>query len=201
MGDFADRFGDIVRGLISLEVNTIVKEGMSATRMPAPDVAMCEIATRYATWLQNHGRQPLTPSPPVKKEDFDSLASEAAAVRKLPGVTEGIAVMSTRIERSSRHLSSIYGKLVDQKAGPDPDELVQLRKIWEIGTEEVVVQTVVWIDGDAVQRIHPAYADKSHEQLLAIHAASVGVSLSYWKSLGELLVSLFNTVWTKLTGK
>jgi hypothetical protein len=61
------------------------------------------------------------------------------------------------------------------------------------------MQTVLWIDGDATQRIHPAYADKAHEQLLSVHTASVTASLSYWKSLGEIVVSFFRSAWHELT--
>ena len=51
MGDFGERFGDVVRGLLSLEINTIVKPGMMATRMPAPEEAIRQIASDYWSWL------------------------------------------------------------------------------------------------------------------------------------------------------
>jgi hypothetical protein len=199
MGDFANRFGDIVRGLVSLEVNTIVKEGMSATRMGAPLVALSEIAARYAKWLQKNGSQCEDPPDPVTPAYLSALVTEARAVKVAHPGAEGVAVMATRIERSSSHLKAIFDKITGPD--PEPDEIVQLRKVWEIGTEEVVMQTVFWIDGDAVQRVHPAYADGAHERLLAVHSAGVGVALSYWRSLGELLVSLFNSAWKELSSR
>jgi hypothetical protein len=107
--------------------------------------------------------------------------------------------MATRIERNTRHLNTIFDRLT--QAEPDPDELVQLRKIWEIGTETVVMQTVLWIDGDATHRIHPGFADPAHQQLLAIHSASVSMSLTYWKTLGDLIINVLSSAWEKLTSK
>jgi hypothetical protein len=196
MADFAERFGDIVRGMLSLEVNTIVKEGMSATRMGPPAEALEDVAACYASWLRKHGGHPGTAPSPVTASYFqDTLAVEAGNV-KAAAESAGVSVIATRIQRNAQALGKKFGKLVADD--PDPDEMVHLRKVWEIGTEEVVMQTVLWIDGDATQRVHPAYVDKAHEQLLGIHAASVTASLSYWKSLGEIAVSLFRTAWSEL---
>lgn len=198
--DFADRFGDIVRGLLSLEINTIVKEGMTATRMGTPIEGLGQIALCYGAWLQSHGGGPPLFVDPVTAGQFVSLAAAAAALKtKRDRLPPGVVMIATRIEKNSRYLSKIFGELT--RSDPDPDELVQLRKIWEIGTEEVVMQTVMWVDGDATHRIHPAYADKAHEQLLQMHSASVGVSLSYWKSLGEMIVTLFQSAWQHLTAR
>jgi hypothetical protein len=200
MEDFAHRFGDIVRGLLSLEVNTIIKEGMSATRMGTPLDALGDIATDYATWLQDYSGTFDPPPAPVTASYFlDTLAAKASGVRAAHPGSGGVAIMATRIETNSRHLSSIFAKVTGPD--PDPDEIVQLRKVWEIGTEEVVMQTVLWVDGDATHRIHPAYADKAHEQLLSVHSASVSLSLSHWKSLGELIMGLFKSAWQQLTAK
>jgi hypothetical protein len=199
MTNFADRFGDIVRGLLSLEINTILKEGMSATRMGPPQEALDEIAACYAAWLGEHGSGCTSPPEPATASYFkDTLAAQAAKVMATDK-SAGTSVIAMRIQRSSMALSSIFDKLVGPN--PGPNELVQLRKVWEIGTEEVILQTVLWIDGDATQRIHPAYADKAYEQLLNLHAASVNASLNYWKSLGDMVVSFFRSAWDQLTAK
>lgn len=196
MADFADRFGDIVRGLLSLEINTILKEGMSATHVGPPRDALEDIATCYASWLGKHGSNVPSPDGSVTASYFkDTLAVEASKVRAGPAAN-GTSVIATRIQRSSQALAAMFDKLVT--ADPDPDELVQLRKIWEIGTEEVVMQTVLWIDGDATQRIHPMCVDKSYEQLLSLHAASVTAALGYWKGLGDMVLSFFRSAWQQL---
>lgn len=199
MASFADRFGGIVRGLLSLEINTILKEGMSAARMGPPQEALDQIAACYASWLGKHGSDCKSPPEPVTASYFkDTLAAEAAKV-KSADKSAGISVIAMRIQRSALALSSIFDKLVGPD--PDPDELVQLRKVWEIGTEEVIMQTVLWVDGDATHRIHPTYADKAHEQLLNLHAASVSTSLNYWKNLGDMVVGFFRSAWSQLTAR
>jgi hypothetical protein len=197
VGDFSERFGDIVRGLVSLEVNTIIKDGMSASAMGEPREALHDIANCYWRWLHDHDSKGPAPPDPVTQSYFTDLAQAADAVRSNPASGGEVVVLASRIRKNSLRMT----KLFDQLTGPnpDPDELVQLRKVWEVGTERVVMQTVLWLDGDAVQRIHPDYLGKEHEQLLAVHSANVNAALGYWKSLGDLLVSLFQSVWHKLT--
>lgn len=199
MADFAERFGDIVRGMLSLEINTIVKEGMSATHMGPPAEALEDIAACYASWLRKHGGQPTAPIGAVTANYFKDLLAVEAGKVKAATSSDGVAVIATRIQRSSQALAAKFDKLLGPN--PDPDELVHLRKVWEMGTEEVVMQTVLWIDGDATQRVHPAYTGKAHENLLNVHAASVAASLNYWKSLGDILVGFFRSAWSELTAK
>lgn len=53
----------------------------------------------------------------------------------------------------------------------EPDEAIVLRKIWEIGTDVVLMETVIQLDGDVISRVrHSHQADAalqaSHRQLL-----------------------------------
>lgn len=80
----------------------------------------------------------------------------------------------------------------------DREDYSRLRKIWEIGTEEIAMQTVVKLDGDVVSRIQPRFADKDFEMLHKIHAGSVDVSLRYWNGLVEILVSFIGAVFKYL---
>ena len=64
-----------------------------------------------------------------------------------------------------------------------------LRKIWEIGTEEVVMQTVIHLDGDVVMRLQPEFASESGRELLQIHNATVQVAVSFWKVVIDMIGS------------
>lgn len=72
-----------------------------------------------------------------------------------------------------------------------PDELVLIRKIWEIGVEEIALQTIIQMDGDVVTRVHPGFATPHHEELHRIHSQSVSVSLSMWKELIGVVKDFF----------
>lgn|GEM_PF-4144725 len=72
----------------------------------------------------------------------------------------------------------------------------QIRKIWELGTERVVMQTVVQIEGDVTNRISPSIADRSNDRdyILAIHQQGVETSLAMWRSLVAVAKDLVSAV-------
>lgn len=82
-----------------------------------------------------------------------------------------------------------------------PDELVLLRKIWEIGVEVVAMQTVIQVDGDVMTRIHPNYLSDHYKVLHDYHNEGVGISLRYWKDLVNVAKDLVIAVTQGITGR
>ena len=74
-------------------------------------------------------------------------------------------------------------------------QVTRLRKIWEIGLETIVMQTVVQIDGDVVTRVDPDQLTRESALLLEIHNRSIGVSVGYWKELVQLAATLVKGLW------
>jgi hypothetical protein len=78
------------------------------------------------------------------------------------------------------------------------DQLALIRKVWEIGVQEIAVQTVVQIDGDVVTRIQSKYATEGGAALLKIHHDGVKTSVDFWKDLiriaKDLLTTLFGLI-------
>jgi hypothetical protein len=68
------------------------------------------------------------------------------------------------------------------------DELVVIRKVWELGVEEIVMQTVIQLDGDVVTRIQPQRGDEKHKILHAIHNQSVTTAIQFWNQLIGIVV-------------
>jgi hypothetical protein len=64
-----------------------------------------------------------------------------------------------------------------------PDDLMQLQKVWDIGVEQIVAQTVVHITGDVTTRVQDALRGAGSEPLFAIHRQSIDVSVSRWRDL------------------
>lgn len=81
------------------------------------------------------------------------------------------------------------------------NETVTLRKIWELGTEEIAAQTVIQLDGDVVTRIQPKYATAEFKELHQIHSQSVGTSIKFWKELVHLVKTFFEVIINKLFKK
>ena len=72
----------------------------------------------------------------------------------------------------------------------DPDVLVLVRKVWDIGTETVLMQTSVQVDGDVVLRVSPVLAEAKRKFFADLHAGCVQTGLSQWQGLFHLLGDL-----------
>ena len=81
-----------------------------------------------------------------------------------------------------------------EKANPSleltPAELIQVRKIWEVGTERVLMQTVVQLDGDIVTRIQMGREESKDESLHKIHRELVHLAIKNWQFMVNTLVNL-----------
>lgn len=77
----------------------------------------------------------------------------------------------------------------------NPREATLLRKIWDVGTEHVVLQTIIQLDGDVVTRIEPGLVRSNDcELILAIHGESVRHSVQYWQFLVQTLQQFFQSI-------
>jgi hypothetical protein len=65
----------------------------------------------------------------------------------------------------------------------DTNDLIRLQKIWDIGVEEIVAQTVVHVTGDVTTRVQEALRGPGSEPIFAIHRQSIDVSINSWKAL------------------
>jgi len=70
----------------------------------------------------------------------------------------------------------------------------QIRKIWEIGTEHVLVQTVIQIEGDVITRINPQVQHNEKRYLLDVHQRGIETSLKMWRELVSVAEGLVRAV-------
>jgi hypothetical protein len=75
--------------------------------------------------------------------------------------------------------------------GAPAAEVGFIRKAWDVGTETVLVQTMVQLDGDVLTRVAEPVLREERQGLLAIHRDGVEYSLKYWQGLFAVLVGLF----------
>ena len=71
-----------------------------------------------------------------------------------------------------------------------PDEMSLLRKIWDIGVEEVVMQSTVSLSGDVINRIQSGLEPKEAAVLLEFHREGIVSGTRMWKLIAETLVSM-----------
>lgn len=258
--------------LVNIEVNTIVKPGMTGRKMPAVGHAILDVFSNYDRWLCEHsgeinaawrvfgtrhkeafladvarkgeqskwwiledGGQLITeldvgtiydPDQPIEAGTFDTLRKRARTAEELHRVMtnagqpleKGTAVMLQRIIRNCDELATILrahgpGDAPPASAGTDPpsatlerssasgvtsagdadltpEEIVRIRKVWELGTETIVMQTVVQLDGDVVVRIDEARTAVDHQALRETHRESVDTALGHWRNLVDTVVRM-----------
>lgn len=196
--------------LLNLEVNLILKPDMTARKMPLTHEAFDDVATRYDDYLDEQavragGQRTRRSGGDVTSDVFRNLASEArerntAALHALDSAG-GTAVMLKRIERTSEQLARILTTEGSGSSRPGDgtwrpltrvkqEDLLILRKAWEVSTEEVVMQTVAQLDGDILTRLQPAYADAGHAPLHAVHARLVTTGLEHWRFMFATVATL-----------
>jgi len=71
-----------------------------------------------------------------------------------------------------------------------PDEMTLLRKIWDIGVEEVVMQSTVSLPGAVINRIQSGLEPEEAAALLAFHREAIVSGTRMWKLIAETLVSM-----------
>ncbi len=86
----------------------------------------------------------------------------------------------------------------------DLRQLMVIKKANDIGTEQVLIQTVIGMDGDVTTRISKSFAEQPITIIHQVHQQSISISVEYWKSLiqvvvklGESILGIFNPKGTK----
>lgn len=74
-----------------------------------------------------------------------------------------------------------------------PEQTTLIRKTWEIGTQKVLLQTVIQIDGDItcyMTNKFMQYPDGARQMLMDVHNNSIHSATSFWKSLFMTVANL-----------
>jgi hypothetical protein len=230
----AERLEALLEDLFSLEVNTIVKENMVATKVPNTAHALLDVARDYALSLNRLGAPEPLPDQvslavlhalrtraQARANALAGLPVDGAAAqiapdpgKELTDEEEAHLYLLHRIRDTSDQLKGLFLDARGQErtdgegaklrfdraranAFTDADlpltdaQRLLLRKAWEIGTEEVVMQTVIYLDGDVITRIRGDYARPDKRAMLEVHQAAVGTSISFWRGLVEVVRSIF----------
>jgi hypothetical protein len=199
----------VAKNLLALEVNTIFKENITATHVPSASHALIDIVNDYDATLRELGAAPAgQTSGTASLAVFDELRVRASAIHegdagaRREGVDYGPStlLMLCRIRDNCDQLKGIFQALEHREGAPPvftrsaaphvtlvPVEVMTIRKIWEIGTEEIAMQTVIQLDGDVVTRLQRAYARVKDDPVIAVHNSAVATSVGTWNRLVDTL--------------
>jgi len=92
-------------------------------------------------------------------------------------------------------------KAKEQELVLDLRQLLLFKKANDIGTEKVVLQTIIGIDGDVTTRIAHSFADKPIEFINKTHNEAIGVSVKFWESLVTVVVKLGESIVKYISNK
>lgn len=220
----------LAQDLSKLQINTIVKSNISGGNMPAVRFALCDLSTRYAVTLRRFGAEESKISKYIGTGSRKSFTAYASIAEKLKLQMERVEqsevpdyYMLQRIEQKSNRIVCILDRLQDENDHTrtelsnrlnnhrvedplsdlklDREQYMALQKYWEIGTEQIVMQTVVQLDGDVFTRIQEKYASSDYAALHQLHNNAVNTSYQYWKSLIQIVAQFLNTVFSTLMPK
>ena len=83
----------------------------------------------------------------------------------------------------------------------DSDAAIRLRKIWELGTDSIVAQTIVHIDGDTVTRFQRGMSQDTLTYYLKIHNQGIDTAVKQWRTLFEAFTALVGGVADRIFGR
>lgn len=236
MSDFQGQLIEVAHDLLAIEVNTIVKPNMTATRMrnvahtlldiigeydeellkeetsnPNPDKsfdttkgvalvdAIKQLSKRARTILAHKDAQP---SPDKPAAESDSRRYVITRIRDncdtILGLFDALAAREGSAAAGSQPVTRMNATIVDIPL--TTSERLQLRKIWEVGTETVMMQTVIHLNGDVFTRMNRQIAEGSPNSaiILDIHSQGVQKAVKFWNKLSKVVVGMFTALVTKL---
>lgn len=263
-GSWGDRLKLLGQDLVTIEVNTILADGMTGRKMPPYPEALYDIAKRFARYLCECTRLDLTdffaqaqaledgnaphavaaaddlkpsfggaPGVPETltngERDFRRLRWAAKQVidhqREAPAgaaLTPEILTIVHRVHRHSGQLELMVGGFAKSvrdtgligvdgtalyqglrtRTEPLPMlsavDLTRIRKIWEIGVDAIVLQSVLQLDGDIVFRADKNLDLETRKSLVAAHRQFVELGVTHWRAMFELLASLMGSALGRL---
>ncbi len=193
--------------------------------MPATRFALCNISTRYGTKLRQLGAQESEVSESLRKGSRQSFENYKLIAQRLQQELENVDkndipdyYMLQRIEANSSRISSILQrhnddnnyttdeisqklKEMEGSLALEREEYMAIQKYWELGTEVVVMQTVIQLDGDVYTRVLEKYAQEEYAYIHNIHNLAVNTSYRYWKSIIQIIAEFLSSVFSHLMPK
>ncbi|TAJ12073.1 hypothetical protein DMA11_14405 [Marinilabiliaceae bacterium JC017] len=69
----------------------------------------------------------------------------------------------------------------------DARDRIKLKRLYDLGTETIVMQTRFGLDGDVITRIEEGFANKPKQLVIDIHDKHTNLSINYWRSLINII--------------
>ncbi len=249
----ADDIGKVADDLLSIEINTIIKSDMSASKMPVTSrLILYEISRYYDFELKDFGiREPVywdfagmrsfqelqeraeigigklqNLSKDQQKDNekkikmLERIVSNSSNIvgmfkileknfkeknkdyREIPkkNIDELLKLKESNqlVPAASHYESKMWNNDIDRATMNqiddlhlDKDSVLMIGKAWDIGTEHIMLQTIIHLDGDVTTRISDGIFEKysvdTRNIILNIHNASINTSVGMWSTIVKTL--------------
>ncbi len=213
--------------LTHLEINTIIKKGMTSAPQPEEiEEVLYVLLTNYKekteVIIKRNELDFKTDEDKIHSyEEFYKVLDDMNKFMDSEGIRidEGDYILFMRMKSFCNYLYSrrnsikfkpepkvkegetIYTinlkNFCDFKLEMDTRDRVMIKRLYDLGTERIVMQTRFGIDGDVVTRIEENFANRPKQIVLDLHEEHTNLSIKYWQSL----VSVAKSLVTDLFGK
>lgn len=211
---------------LEINTIVVSDQGMTGRPMADERHALYDIARCYGAWIEavrsrydfGAGSDPWEHGPDASPGLRGSRVSFEQLDRSANQLLAGIATLTVdeqtvlaRIKKNSGWLAStlarkgvdnhlsraeINGQPGQQPIGLEAHERAHLRKMWEIGSQIIAMQTTVTISGDVVTKVQRGYDTTAHEKLHGLHGDGVRIATQTWGALvsaaGQVVRAIFD---------
>lgn len=230
-------FREVVRNLFTIEVSTIVSDGMTARKMPPVPIALLDIVGKYYWFLKTLEHTPAGRSTAEVLAGLDmgqrtNAAASFGLLREIAGqylsayhgpdsgftsqqhgILQRIYRQSMVLENTVERLAAdnperdVFGKGRAELMGMysactavtvRPEDLAYVRKAWETGTDEVVMQSTMQLDGDVITRLHRDYMSGDAEFLQQTHMRATRLAVETWSTTARFVADLVKGAFSAL---
>jgi hypothetical protein len=216
------RLGNLADALLTLEINTIVKAGMSAQKMPEMQAALSSLAQDYCRFLldRRNGFAPTIKDGDDTRAlaDSDVASGSQAAFETLRDAADAImrsgplaadderGPILTRIKSNSAQIAALLTGTDPRK--PPQELTILVHKAWDVGTELVIMQTSLQVDGDVITRLSPSMMSNDPDRLGSVdpafislvHNNALATATAQWRTLFDLAAELLDKLGDRLFG-
>src|SRR5262245_58175783 len=148
-----------------------------------------------------HALEPFTNRTDVREAETSAEVIPPEELSAAERIVEAIAGVTDRMEYRMQSTSIALAKIAGKRANAedlDARDLAVLRKAWEIGVDEVIMQTTIALDGDVVTRVDSRFCDDASKPLYGLHDEGVSAAMRTWKDVVGAAIDLMRKLFGSL---
>ncbi len=130
----------------------------------------------------------------LSQEDHGHIDRIRDRSRELEGSNDKLGGSSAPTGAGAQIHPAPQGPEAAERPEFSPEDMVALRKIWELGVEPIAAHTVIQVSGDVITRLHPRYATGQHSMVLELHRTGTSIATEMWSSLIDTAVSILDKI-------